>query len=79
MLAVVPQLIGHTGLNYAAKRLDPAVVAAALLLEPVVSGVLALVLFGEEPGALTLVGAIILLAGIGIALRAAAPKRELAE
>jgi len=78
VLAVVPQLIGHTGLNYAAKHLDPAVVAAALLLEPVVSGVLALVLFGEEPGALTLFGAVVLLTGIGVALRAAAPVTELA-
>ena len=69
LLALMPQLIGHTGINYAAKHLDPTVVATALLLEPLGSGLLALIVFGEVPSFLTLVGAVILLAGVLITLR----------
>lgn len=69
LLALMPQLIGHTGINYAAKHLDPTVVATALLLEPLGSGLLALIVFGEVPSLLTLVGAVILLAGVLITLR----------
>lgn len=69
LLALMPQLIGHTGINYAAKHLDPTVVATALLLEPLGSGLLALLVFGEVPTLLTLVGAVILLTGVLITLR----------
>lgn len=69
LLAVVPQLIGHTGINFAAKHLDTTVIATALLFEPVASGVLALLLFGEEPSLTTLVGAVLLLVGVVITVR----------
>lgn len=69
LLALMPQLIGHTGINYAAKHLDPTVVATALLLEPLGSGLLALIVFGEVPTLLTLVGAVILLTGVLLTLR----------
>lgn len=69
LLALMPQLIGHTGINYAAKHLDPTVVATTLLLEPLGSGLLALLVFGEVPSLLTLVGAVILLTGVLITLR----------
>lgn len=70
LLALVPQLVGHTGVNYAAKHLDPAVVAAALLLEPIGAGLLAFLLFAEVPSALTALGALLLLAGVALTLRA---------
>ncbi len=69
LLALMPQLIGHTGINYAAKHLDPTVVATTLLLEPLGSGLLALLVFGEVPSLLTLVGAALLLTGVLITLR----------
>lgn len=69
LLALMPQLIGHTGINYAAKHLDPTLVATALLLEPLGSGALALLVFGEVPSPLTLVGAVILLVGVLVTLR----------
>ncbi len=69
LLALVPQLIGHTGINFAAKHLDPTLVATALLLEPIGSGLFALLLFGEVPSALTLVGAGVLLLGVLVTLR----------
>ncbi|HRQ09627.1 MAG: DMT family transporter [Trueperaceae bacterium] len=74
LLALIPQLVGHTGINYAAKHLDPTLVASTLLTEPVASGLLALIIFSERPSLATIVGAAILLAGIAIAVRAA-PQR----
>jgi len=71
LLALVPQLIGHTGINYAARHLDTTLVATATLIEPVGSGILALVLFRELPSAATLIGAVVLLVGVAITLRSA--------
>ncbi|MEX2541927.1 MAG: DMT family transporter [Trueperaceae bacterium] len=69
LLAALPQLVGHTGVNYAMKFLDPTLVASMILLEPVAAGLLALVLFNEIPGVLTVVGAVILLLGVVLANR----------
>jgi drug/metabolite transporter (DMT)-like permease len=68
-MAAVPQLIGHTGLNWANRHLDPTVVATVTLLEPIGAGVLAWLLFTEVPGALTLLGAPVLLAGVAAVVR----------
>ena len=70
LLALVPQLVGHTGINYALKHLDPTKVATATLLEPVGAGLAAWWLFVETPGTLTLVGAALVLAGVLLSLRA---------
>jgi drug/metabolite transporter (DMT)-like permease len=64
LLAVVPQLIGHTGINYALRFLSPTLVASIMLLEPVGASLLALLIFGELPGILTLSGAAVLLGGV---------------
>ncbi len=64
LLALVPQLVGHTGINFAIRYLDPTVVSTVVLLEPVGAGLLALLVFGEAPGGLTLAGAVVLLAGV---------------
>lgn len=69
LLAFVPQLIGHTGINFAMKHLDPTLVSTTLLLEPVGAAVLALALFGEVPSAVTAVGAAVLLIGLGMTVR----------
>ncbi len=64
LLALIPQLLGHTSINYAMKHLNPTLVATVALLEPVGAGVLALLLFQEVPKGLTLLGAAILLMGV---------------
>ena len=74
-LALVPQLVGHTGINYAAKHLDTTLVASALLLEPIGAGLLALLLFREQPAPLTVVGAAVLLVGVAVTSRAQAQRR----
>lgn len=68
-MALVPQLIGHTGLNWANRHLDPTVVATVTLLEPIGAGVLAWLLFTEVPGRLTLLGAPVLLVGVALVVR----------
>jgi drug/metabolite transporter (DMT)-like permease len=69
-LALVPQLIGHTGINYAMRHLDPTRVATATLLEPVGAALLALLLFTELPSPATAIGAAILLVGVLMTVRA---------
>ncbi|MBA2666676.1 MAG: DMT family transporter [Trueperaceae bacterium] len=69
LLALVPQLVGHTGINYAMRHLDPTRVATATLLEPVGAGLMAVWLFREVPGALTLVGAVLVLLGVVMTTR----------
>jgi drug/metabolite transporter (DMT)-like permease len=68
-LALVPQLVGHTGINFAMRHLDPTRVATATLLEPVGAALLAVLLFAEVPGAVTVIGALTLLAGVFITVR----------
>lgn len=69
LLAIVPQLIGHTLFNWALKFAPASFVSIVLLGEPIGSSVLALLLFGEVPGMLKIGGAVILLAGIWLASR----------
>ncbi|MBX3141920.1 MAG: DMT family transporter [Trueperaceae bacterium] len=69
LLALVPQVIGHTGINYVAKYFDTTALATALLLEPLASGVLAYLLFGERPGTATLLGVAAVLCGMVLTVR----------
>lgn len=68
-LALVPQLIGHTGLNYVMRYLDPTLVATTTLLEPVGAALLALLIFAEIPSRLTVIGALLMLLGIVLVSR----------
>ena len=72
MLGLIPQLIGHTSINWAVKYLNPAVVASVVLLEPIGSAFGAIFLFGEIPGVSILLGGLVLLFGIAIVVRAPA-------
>jgi drug/metabolite transporter (DMT)-like permease len=69
LLGLVPQVIGHTSFNWAVRYLDPAIVTMVILLEPIGSALAAVVLFREVPGALTILGAALLLLGVFIAVR----------
>jgi drug/metabolite transporter (DMT)-like permease len=68
-LALVPQLIGHTGINYAMRHLEPTRVATATLMEPIGAALLAAAIFAELPGVVTLLGAAALLTGVFITVR----------
>ena len=70
LMAIVPQLIGHTSLNWSVRWVSPTLVTLLNLFEPVASNGLAFVMFGEVPGTQVLIGAIILLVGVGVAIAA---------
>ena len=69
LLAIGPQLIGHTAFNWAVRRMTATFVAIAILGEPVGAALLAWFLFDEGFTALQLTGFVFLLAGIFIAAR----------
>lgn len=69
LVALIPQVIGHTGLNFAAKYLSPMLVATTILVEPVGAGILALWLFKEIPTTGTILGASVLLLGVVMTIR----------
>jgi len=67
LLALVPQLIGHSAFNWALKYLPATYVAVTTLGEPVGSIVFAALLFGEVPPGAKLLGCALILGGIVIA------------
>jgi drug/metabolite transporter (DMT)-like permease len=67
LLALGPQLIGHSSFNWALAHLPTTFVAVATLGEPIGSTVLAYIILSETPSPLKLVGAALILAGIVIA------------
>jgi drug/metabolite transporter (DMT)-like permease len=73
LLAIGPQLIGHTAFNWALRRLTATFVAVSILGEPIGSALLAVILFGETFSTLQLAGFLVLLAGIFIAARGERP------
>ena len=69
-MALGPQIIGHSTLNWALRYLSATFVSIVTLAEPVGSGVLAYVILGETVSWSTGAGAALVLAGIYIASRA---------
>jgi drug/metabolite transporter (DMT)-like permease len=67
-LAVVPTIGGHGLVNKALRSLPAPTVGLFLLGEPVGASLLALVLFGEVPGTLTVAGGVVVLAALALVL-----------
>jgi drug/metabolite transporter (DMT)-like permease len=72
LLAMVPQLIGHTTFNWALRHLPATPVAVVLFGEPVGAALLAFLVLGEAPTTVRLAGSVVILAGVFIAARAGA-------
>lgn len=70
LLALGPQLLGHTSLNWALRRIPASAVAVAILGEPVGAALWAYLVFGERIEALQGVGMALVLLGIARAMRA---------
>jgi drug/metabolite transporter (DMT)-like permease len=70
LLALLPQLVGHSSFNYALAYLPAAFVSVTLLGEPIGSTILAFFLLNEAPSALKMFGAILILIGIYLAAQA---------
>ncbi|MCT7982459.1 DMT family transporter [Laspinema sp. A4] len=73
LMAIGPQLIGHTSFNWALRWISPTLVTLVILLEPVGASILGYFIFGELPGRGVIGGAIILLIGVAIAALATRP------
>ncbi len=67
VLAVVPQLVGHTSTNWAVRWFSPTLISLLVLFEPVASSVLAWLFFGEVAGAAVWLGGGVVLAGVALA------------
>ncbi|HQL40412.1 MAG TPA: DMT family transporter, partial [Anaerolineaceae bacterium] len=76
LLAIIPQLIGHTVLNWALGYLPATFVSVALLGEPVGTVILSYLFLREAPTFLELAGGILILTGIYISSRMDAGKME---
>jgi len=66
LLAIIPQLIGHTALNWALKHLRTNMVAITILGEPIGASFLAYLLFGETIKPIQSVGIILIFLAIFI-------------
>ncbi len=69
LLAIVPQIIGHSSFNWALRHVSASVVAVIILGEPVGSTILAHFILHEVPTAVKIAGASLILIGIYFSLR----------
>ena len=73
LVAVFPQIVGHSSLNWALGHVSATFVALAVLAEPIGSTLLAWLVLKEPPTFTTLIGGVLIL--IGIAAASAKPTR----
>lgn len=67
LIALIPQVIGHSIFNWALKYMSAAFVSIVLIGEPVGTILLAMIFLNEYPSKIELVGGILIIAGIFIA------------
>jgi drug/metabolite transporter (DMT)-like permease len=68
LMAIVSQLIGHTGFNWALRWLSPTLVSLIILFEPIISSLLATMVFQEIPSLSIVWGGLIVLVGVAMAI-----------
>ncbi len=69
LLALVPQLIGHSSLNWSLRFVPATLVAVAVLGEPVGATIWAFIFLDEQPTVMEITGSILILLGIFMAMR----------
>ena len=69
VITLGPQLLGHTVLNWALEYVRASIVSGAVLAEPVFAALLAWLVLAEKPGPATLLGGVVVLAGLYLLLR----------
>jgi drug/metabolite transporter (DMT)-like permease len=74
LLALGPQVFGHSSLNWALKYLAAPKVAVSILGEPVGSAILAWLFFSEVPGYGLFIGGALILCGVYLALTERRPR-----
>ncbi|MEO8292853.1 MAG: DMT family transporter [Actinomycetota bacterium] len=68
LITIGPQFLGHTVFNYLLGHLEAAVVAVAIMAEPVGATLLALVILGEAPTISAIAGGALILVGVYLAI-----------
>ncbi len=76
LLAVVPQLLGHSSLNWSLRFVSATLITVAVLGEPVGATALAYVILGEVPTPAEVGGGILILTGIFVAFRKSTAQPE---
>jgi drug/metabolite transporter (DMT)-like permease len=66
-LALLPQLIGHTSLNYALGYLPATYISVATQSEPILSAIVAYFIFTEVPGLFQVFGGVVIMVGVLVA------------
>ncbi|MCR4433647.1 MAG: DMT family transporter [Caldiserica bacterium] len=66
LLALGPQIMGHTLLNYLLAYVRPAFLTMSVLFEPVGATIWALIIFREVPGVIALLGGALVILGLAI-------------
>ena len=64
LLAVFSTILGHSVFSWCLKYFSPSFVSASKLSEPVIAAALAMVLFGEIPALIQLIGAFFIIGGV---------------
>jgi drug/metabolite transporter (DMT)-like permease len=75
-VALVSQVIGHTGYNWAVRAIPPTLLAVTLLGEPVLATLFGWIYFGEGFGWPTALGGLLILAAIWLGTRADGRSRQ---
>lgn len=68
LLALVPQILGHSSFNYALGYLPAVYISLPLLGEPIISAILAHFILDETPGPLKIIGGTLIISGIILGL-----------
>ena len=69
LVAIVPQVLGHSTLNWSLARISATLVSVAVMAEPVIATIAALILLNELPPVTSFVGGAVILTGIYLAMR----------
>ncbi len=69
MVALVPQVIGHSLLNWSLAHVTATAVAIAVMAEPVIATAAAVIILGETPPPTSVLGGVLILSGIYVAMR----------
>ena len=75
LLALIPQVLGHSLLVWSLAHVTGTVVAVAVMAEPVIASLLAIPILDEVPNTTSAVGGLLILAGIYVAMRPSRGRR----
>lgn len=66
LLAIIPNLLGHTLFNWSLRWVSTNVISIAILFEPVGAAILAYYVFGETLSMSQIIGGIVVITGIAL-------------